>query len=89
MLALAKRSSRWHDRSMVQATDRDTSEETPEERAERQRLASEAIREADRKLKAKKLPRKEWLKRVRKHRASIRTNISTEDILSAIDSGRK
>lgn len=70
---------------MAQRTDR----ETPEEREERQRRASEAIREADRKLRANKLPRKEWLERVRKHRASIRTDISTQDILDAIDSGRK
>lgn len=74
---------------MVQATDRDTSEETPEERAERQRLASEAIREADRELRAKLLPVNEWLERIRKHKAPIRTDISTDDILNAIDSGRK
>ena len=74
---------------MVQATDRDTSEETPEERAERQRRASEAIWEADRELRAKLLPVNEWLERVRKHKTASRADISTEDILDAIDSGRK
>ncbi len=74
---------------MVQLTSRDTSEETPEERAERQRLATDAIWQADRDLKAKKLPVKEWLERVRKRKASLHTNISTADILDAIHSGRK
>ena len=74
---------------MVQATDRDTSEETPEARAERQRLASEAIREADRKLKAKKLPVKEWTERVRKRVEASGTRVSRADILTAIDEGRR
>ena len=74
---------------MVQLTDRGTSEETPEERAERQRLAAEAIWQADRDLKAKKLPVKEWVKRVRKRVEASGTHLSRSDILDAIDAGRR